>query len=343
MLVRNINYNYLKNVIKHGSFYKDTANWFNRKQDGHMGKWQYFLPKHAEDPARGALLWEEWANNPKFYMLEKQRKLIQKHAEDIGKIFPNVEKIVDLGPGDGKAFITNTIPFLDIYKSALKKYVAIDICSSFCKEATTICKEHVTGIDATGVCKDFTHKISDTNNDDIMMGLCFGGIVGNYESVQNNKNSISLLIKELLLIKQNFPVGSAIIFGLDANQNTASLYESYDDPVHAAYEINVLHRIKRDIMPEQKGFTPDGWQYKMRWYPNSYQFCHIAQVIKRQVFWLDGKEFVFEEGEELVVDNSFKFPVGIFQQAAIRAGYEPLASYLDDDKRMALHVLRVVA
>jgi uncharacterized SAM-dependent methyltransferase len=149
------------------------------------------------------------------------------------------------------------------------------------------------------------------------------------------------LVKELILLRKNLPYGGHLLIGLDANQNEHSLYESYDHPAHSVYEINVLFQIKRDLIPNQAGFKPHDWKYEMAWYPESHQFCHIAEALSDQQFTLAGKDYSIARGEQFVVDNSFKFPVGILQQAALMAGYKPKASFLDDEKRMALHLLEV--
>lgn len=318
-------------------FSRDVLDWFSKKRDGHMGKWQYFDPAYEDDPARGALLWEEWAQTD-FYMLKNQKQLIQKHAQDIANITGPIDLVLDLGPGELSAVESNTLPFMKAYAECLH-YVPVDICDSYADGAARFIHSH-TGKNCQPLNADFTRKLEvpKTSN---LIALCFGSIIGNYEGVQGVRYSVAHLVEELKLIKQNIPQGSYLLIGLDGNQDSQSLYNSYDHSIHGAYEINVLYKIKRDLLSAQSGFQPDKWRYAMCWYPKSYQFCHIAECKEDQTFQYMGQHFTFEKGEQLVVDNSFKFPVGIFQQAAIKAGYKPEASFLDDQKAMALHLLKV--
>lgn len=323
-------------------FLEDTIAWFDRKNDGHMGKWQYCDPLYEDDPARGSVLWREWAQaKSAFYMLKSQSDLIACHAPDIIKMTGPIDTIVDLGPGERQAVQTNTVPFIRSASDFIKTYVSIDLCESYAEDAAEIVSSLSQDIEAYPLNQDFLLSKPYYPASSKVLGLCFGGIVGNYAGPQGAKDAIPMLVRELELLRKNMPHGGHLLVGLDANQNEQSLYASYDHPAHADYEINVLYQIKRDLIPDQAGFKPDQWKYEMAWYAQSYQFCHIAEATEDQRFVLAGKEYTISKGEQFVVDNSFKFPVGIFQQAALMAGYTVKASFLDDDRRMALHLLEV--
>lgn len=323
-------------------FLEDTIAWFSRQNDGHMGKWQYCDPLYEGDPAQGSVLWREWAQaDSAFYMLKSQTQLISRYANEIIKMTGPIDTIVDLGPGEVQAIQTNTLPFVDAAEEWMKTYVSIDLCESYANDAANIVSAHNPKIKTFPINQDFLLDRPYYPASPKVLGLCFGGIVGNYAGPQGVKDAIPKLVKELKLLRKNLPHGGHLLVGLDANQNEQSLYESYDHTAHAVYEINLMYQIKRDLVSEQTGFKPEAWKYEMAWYPNSYQFCHIAEALTDQQFTMAGKEYSISKGEQFVVDNSFKFPVGILQQAALMAGYTPKASFLDDDKRMALHLLGI--
>lgn len=324
-------------------FLEDTVAWFNRKNDGHMGKWQYCDPLYTNDPARGSVLWRQWVESESsFYMLKSQTNLIARYATDIVELVGPIDTIIDIGPGEQKAVQTNTVPFVKASANFINKYVSIDLCESYAYDAARIVSTLDDKIDTFPLHQDFLLSKPNYPASANVLGLCFGGIVGNYAGPQEATDAIPMLIRELRLLRKNIPSGGHLLVGLDANQDKQSLYESYDHPAHAAYEINVLYQIKRDLIPDETGFKPEKWGYRMAWYPRSYQFCHIAEALEEQYFMLEGKEYFIAKGEQFVVDNSFKFPVGVFQHAAFRAGYMVEASFLDDDNRMALHVLKAV-
>jgi uncharacterized SAM-dependent methyltransferase len=79
----------------------------------------------------------------------------------------------------------------------------------------------------------------------------------------------------------------------------------------------------------------------MKWWPNSYQFCHLAEVTKPQKFTMLGQAFEFAVGDQLVIDNSFKFPVLAMQRATQMAGSHYIRPFADNDGRMVVHALRL--
>lgn len=331
-----------KNLHQNTPFFHDTLMWFKKKNDGHMGKWQYCDPKYDGDSAKGSILWEKWVKSPSsYYMLRSQACLIQKYAKAILNLTGPIDILIDLGPGEKEAVHSNTIPFVNNLTHSLKAYIPVDLCKSYVDDAKKIVRKAAPKAIGFPHTHDFLNNIINYPKSPHTLALCFGGIIGNYAGTQRTQDFLPKLIGELEDIKRNLPLGGYIIIGLDANQDAFSLIDSYDHPFQAEFEINIMHRIKRDLFMHERGYNPNYWEYRVKWHANSFQICHLAHATKDQNFWMGNDYINIRAGEEFVIDNSFKFPVGIFQQAAIHAGYEPLASYLDDEKRMALHLLRV--
>jgi len=321
---------------------KDVENLFLHKQAGHMGKWQYSTPHHENDIVNGEHLYSKWIENAeKYYVSRNYAALLEKHAHDIYQHSKECTFLVDLGPGDEKAVSRNTFPVLKNH-SRIQHYWALDICSSYSNGAAHAVKNKFPQVKSTAVSYNFYEPNSSIANKDNKIVLYASGTIGNYTGHAQSKSCLSDMIKNLTSLKSILFIGDILVVGLDTNQNAETLYDSYNHPLHELFEMNLMQRIKRDIIPNEIGFIPTAWKYKMRWYPETYQFCHIAEATESQRFSTNSSYFTINKGDQFIIDNSFKFPVGVFQQAAIHAGYEPLASYLDDDKRMALHVLRVV-
>jgi uncharacterized SAM-dependent methyltransferase len=168
-----------------------------------------------------------------------------------------------------------------------------------------------------------------------------GGTIGNIPAPQNAGNAIELMADRIRRLKFNLPVGTVIFVGLEATQDAQLLYGEYDHPAHIEFETNLMHGIKRDVLPSERGFDPEGWKYAMSWWPESHQFCHLMEATSDQRFGLLGREFRFAAGDQLVIDNSFKLPVLAMQRAAQIAGSEYLCPFADQDGRMVVHALRL--
>jgi hypothetical protein len=54
-----------------------------------------------------------------------------------------------------------------------------------------------------------------------------------------------------------------------------------------------------------------------------------------------GRDFAFEKGDQLVIDNSFKFPVLAMQRSAQMTGTRYIKPFADKDGRMVIHGLEL--
>lgn len=324
------------------SFTKDTLAWFLGNQHGHMGKWQYLEPKSATDPCRGNELWDIWENlSQEGNMLNRQKQIIKDHANDMAALTGPVATLVDLGPGGERAVQNNTIPFVQAYGQHLRLYTAIDMNEDFATWAAEQVKRTSPFIYANGISEDFYGDNLVLASEHPAAVLFNGGTIGNFQAEQNTPHAVSLMAAQIKKLKRNMPKDAFIFIGLEATQDPTLLYGDYDHPAHAAYEINVMHGIKRDIIPHEDGFNPDAWKYSMAWWPDAFQFCHIAEATEAQSFYLNGIRFDIPQGKQLVVDNSFKFPVLAMQKAASMAGSRYIQPFADKDGRMVVHAMQL--
>ncbi len=323
------------------SFEADTFDWFSGRS-GHMERWQYLEPRYEGDPVRGSKLWNIWESAAgDDNMLKRQGRIIAEQAADMVALTKPCHTLVDLGPGGMNAVIRNTVPFIEQYGEDLSTYIAVDVSM----EATSSSKNYIENLKSGLMCHavhdDFLKSGLSLPTDRKTVALFMGGTIGNIEAEQNTRNALSLMASRIRQLKQNLPVGTVIFIGLEATQSGSILFGDYDHPRHAEFEMNIMHGIKRDILSREKGFNPDAWKYSMAWWPDSYQFCHLAEATHKQKFSMRGKEFEFEKGTQLVIDNSFKFPILAMQRSAQIAGTKYLRPFLDNEGRMVIHALKL--
>lgn len=329
-------------TLKPDVFTKDTLDWFLGHKHGHMGKWQYLEPHHQNDPCRGQELWDRWENvSQSGNMLNRQKQIMSNYADKIAKLANERLNIVDLGPGGQHAVIGNTLPIIEALGNKEISYTAVDINKDYATDATRLINAVLPHIETQAIVTDFTKPINQMDAKSDYLVLFNGGTIGNYEAAPNTPIAIELMAQRIKELKQNYTSGSFMLIGLEATQDPDTLYGDYDHPTHAEYEINLMHGIKRDVIPDQNGFDPYAWKYTMKWWPKSYQFCHIAEATKAQSFTLWGHRFEFKKGTQFVVDNSFKFPILAMQKAAKLAGTKYITALPDDDNRMVSHLLEI--
>lgn len=324
----------LKQSIK-DEFAKDTYDWLVGNRHGHMGKWQYLESEYEGDPVRGAELWDVWERAVgDDNMLARQGEIIKTQSEDIATLTAPRHSLIDLGPGGVHAINQNTVPLISAYGS-IESYAAIDIA----REAADNACSHIAdifNIRTTPIYGDFL-DLHHIENRDRCVALMMGGTIGNFEAEQNTPYAIELMARKIQQLKKVLPQGTVLLVGLEATQDQALLYGDYDHPTHAEYEINIMHGIKRDVLADQEGFNPYAWKYAMKWWPQAYQFCHLAEATVDQTFRIQGQTVEIKKGQQLVIDNSFKFPILAMQKSARLARTQYLKAFLDKDKRMVVH------
>ena len=336
----------LNQVLKtesHSELLIDTYDWFLEKRYAHMGKWQYMQSAFEGDVVRADKLWDAWEQEASKgdNMLKRQGQIIENQITDMITLTQPCQTLVDLGPGGMNAVSKNTVPFTTGYQDALQSYIAIDMS----KEAAINAKNHIqsfnTGIETHALHDDFISTELDIPHNGKTVALMMGGTIGNFEAKANTPDAIGLMAKRITSLKNSMPKGTIIFIGLEATQNTKHLYASYDHEAHAKFEINLMHGIKRDLLSEENGFDPYAWKYSMQWYPEAHQFCHIAEATELQRFEMMGQDMRFTKGSQLIIDNSFKFPVLAMQRATQKAHTEYLKPFSDPEGRMVIHAIQL--
>lgn len=324
------------------TFEADVFDWFSRTRAGHMEQYQYLEPTYANDPVRGSKLWNAWeAVAPEDNMLKRQGQIIEEQLQDMVAMTKPRRTLVDLGTGGLNAFIRNTIPFITAYEDDLDRIISVDVSKEAAHSPDVHLQSSHPELKFYGVQDDFLRSGLSLPLNGRTVVLFMGGTIGNIEADQKAPNPLELMAARIGQLKQNFPAGTVVFIGLEATQSEKILYGDYDHPAHAEFEINIMHGIKRDVLPDEDGFDPGGWKYAMKWWPESHQFCHLAEATCAQTFSMRGRDFVFEKGDQLVIDNSFKFPVLAMQRSAQMAGTRYIKPFADKDGRMVIHGLEL--
>jgi uncharacterized SAM-dependent methyltransferase len=323
----------------HDAFAADTFEWFCGRA-GHMERWQYLDPAFEGDVVRGSHLWTAWeAVSGKDNMLHRQGRIIGGQVNEMVALTKPRHTLIDLGPGSFAAISRNTMPFINAYGDDLGRYISVDVSQSIAEGARNFMAGK--GMQSFSVNDDFFEEGLRLPYKGECVAVFMGGTIGNIEAAQNTDNAIGLMASRIQQLKHNLPAGTVIFIGLEATQDGDLLYADYDHAAHAEFEINMVHGIKRDLLANEDGFDPYGWKYAMKWWPNSYQFCHLAEVTKPQRFTMLGRDFEFAAGDQLVIDNSFKFPVLAMQRATQMAGSHYISPFADEDGRMVVHALKL--
>lgn len=334
-------HNKLNKIAKKGdsALTKDCVSLFSGNQFGHIGIYAYSTPKFIGDTVNGSQLWANFVKNSQSYYIPTQENLlIQEAAPCIIKLLPNIATLIDLGVGSLSATQSKTLPFIRSSQK-LKYYIPVDISLDFMTQAKFAVRQekpsvHIHPCIADFMCENIIYPVELP-----VLALSFGGSVTNIAGNAKEGVPIAKIIHTLKHFSKLIGHGGHFVVTQDTNQNGEEIISSYIHPDHSKMEENLMHRIARDC-PVNGNFNPNAWQYEPVWIAENSQLCHTVVAQAAQEFELAGKSFSFAKGHRLHLDNSFKYPIDLFQDMAQQAGFDVVKTYTKKGNHIALHVLR---
>ena len=136
-------------------------------------------------------------------------------------------------------------------------------------------------------------------------------------------------------------VGSdCLLIGVDLRKDVETLHAAYNDSagVTAAFNLNLLHRINREIGGD---FDIDSFAHDARWVPEFGRIeMHLVSVCAQTVS-IGGESFEFKSGESIHTEDSRKYDVEGFKDLAREAGWNSIDCWTDPDDLFSIHLLRV--
>ena len=307
---------------------------------GNMGKWGYSSQLHKDDPVCGGVLWDLFVVlHPDYYPKRNQIPLIQKNLSWLHSVTGDVDTILDFGCGGDEAIQNQAIPVLKEFNKA-STYVPIDLCTSFVEGATVQVEQNFNGsIKVVPLEEDFSKPINGVPAGK-KLGLFFGAST-NFEDFPQGMKSLLASFREAVG-KDGY-----VAMAIDTNLDPASVKQSYDHPLHHQQEVNLIHRLKRDLNITGN-LDPTAWKYETdieefeHFGHKVLLASHVLVATRTQSFFIDDEHIGIKEGERLVADKSYKIPVALMDILARQEGYAPLGSVYDSQNRMAMPVYRAL-
>jgi dimethylhistidine N-methyltransferase len=137
------------------------------------------------------------------------------------------------------------------------------------------------------------------------------------------------------------PKGGVLV-GIDLKKDPAALHRAYNDPqgVTAAFNKNLLVRMNRELDADfdENSF----WHYACYEPQLSRIEMHLVSK-KRQQVAVCGRVFVFDEGESLLTECSYKYGEQEFATLARLAGLQVNRIFMDPERKFAVFYLTAIS
>ena len=287
-------------------------------------------PKYFYD-ARGSQLFDAICELPEYYPTRTELAILSTHAREIAAQMGARAEIVEFGAGSC-AKVGLLLEAMD----RPARYLPIDISGEHLAAAAAELREQYPALDVQPVIADYTQRLllpAQLPGAGQRVGFFPGSTVGNFTPAE---------ALHFLQVAGQVLRGGALLLGADLVKEPAVLHAAYSDAqgVTAAFNLNLLTRANRELRTDfvEQQFAHSAFYNA----PLQRIEMHLVSRCRQQVT-LAGAAHLFEEGETLHTENSYKFTIDGLRALAACAGFRPGPVWTDPQRMFSLHWLQAPA
>jgi L-histidine Nalpha-methyltransferase len=208
----------------------------------------------------------------------------------------------------------------------------VDISGDFLKVQAEALRKDFAALDVYPVTADFTapFALPDAVSAMPKVGFFPGSTLGNFEPHE----ACGFLRSARDILGQ----GAQMVIGVDLEKNERVLYNAYNDAdgVTARFNLNVLHRINREL---GGNFDLSAFTHRAIYNRERHRIEMHLISRKTQTVRVLGRSFSFRAGETIHTENSYKYSLERFAALARGSGWTPRESWTDPGAMFSVHAL----
>mgnify|MGYP006093193327 FL=1 len=287
------------------------------------------LPSKYFYDERGSQLFDDICELPEYYPTRTEMALLRDISADVAALVGEGATVIEFGSGSS----TKIRILLDALDSPLA-YVPVDISREHLLMSAKGLAGNYPDLRVVPVCADYTQpfEVPQIDGEKVRAGFFPGSTIGNF----TRSEAISFLQAAATDLGHN----NGLLIGVDLRKDVETLHAAYNDSagVTAAFNLNLLHRINREIGGD---FDIDSFAHDARWVPEFGRIeMHLVSVCAQTVS-IGGESFEFKSGESIHTEDSRKYDVEGFKDLAREAGWNSVDCWTDPDDLFSIHLLRV--
>ena len=287
------------------------------------------LPSKYFYDERGSQLFDDICELPEYYPTRTEMALLRDISADVAALVGEGATVIEFGSGSS----TKIRILLDALDSPLA-YVPVDISREHLLMSAKGLAGNYPDLRVVPVCADYTQpfEVPQIDGEKVRAGFFPGSTIGNF----TRSEAISFLQAAATDLGHN----NGLLIGVDLRKDVETLHAAYNDSagVTAAFNLNLLHRINREIGGD---FDIDSFAHDARWVPEFGRIeMHLVSVCAQTVS-VGGESFEFKSGESIHTEDSRKYDVEGFKDLAREAGWNSIDCWTDPDDLFSIHLLRV--
>jgi dimethylhistidine N-methyltransferase len=246
-----------------------------------------------------------------------ERDIFALYQDDIAAQLPADCTFIDLGAGDcckAASLFASIRP---------KTYLAADVSEAYLREALKVVSRRPDAPVLSGLVVNFAKGLPAGCLETLIPSesprVFFypGSSIGNFHPQQ---------AAEFLQGLARDHEAAALVIGIDLVKPVPDMEAAYDDAlgVTAAFNLNLLRVLNRSV---ETDFNPRDWSHKALFDAQASRIeMHLVARHDVTVTWPSGRR-VFQAGETLHTENSYKYTETAFADLLRKAGYRVVAAY----------------
>lgn len=277
----------------------------------------------------GSRLFDRICELPEYYPTRTEMQILKAHRAEIANLIGPDACLVEFGCGS-LAKVRQLVEAMP----RLGGLVAVDISRDHLLDAATALAEDYPRLPVAAVCADFTRPLSlpGIAQQRRRVGFFPGSTIGNFEPDEARSF--------LRTVADDLGPQGALLIGVDLVKDRETLERAYNDRdgLTAAFNLNLLSRINRDLCGS---FEPRFFRHHAFWSEDASRIEMHLISRRRQRVHLAGRSVLFDEGEAVHTENSYKYTVAGFHRLAGESGFRPAQTWTDSKGLFSLHFLTV--
>lgn len=293
-----------------------------------MPKW---LPAWLFYDTAGSQLFNQITALPEYYLTRTERSIFSDYSHEmIGKAADgDALRIVELGAGSADK--TRLLLTAAVDRQDTVIYEPVDVSASALDEAQERIEREISGVVVMPRVEDYTKglELDDAAIGERRLVLYIGSSIGNFEPDE--------ALQLLKNVRAALAPRDSILLGVDLVKDRSTLVAAYDDAagVTADFNRNILARLNRELGAD---FDLSSFAHHALWNEGKSRIeMHLASR-KRQRVQLPALDLKidFEIGETIHTENSYKYRPGQVEETLSSAGFAPINTWTDKEKRFAV-------
>lgn len=286
-------------------------------------------PKFFYD-TQGCVLFSAICELDEYYPTRTEREIFGRYRQEIAAALPAGAQWVDLGCGDC-AKSRSWLEHVDVHR-----FIGVDIAAEWISQAVDAMARHFPDVECIAEGADFTrgfdmHALLGDVDAHPPVFFYPGSSIGNFAP--------DAAVTMLKSVREHLGRDGGLLICVDLRKDPAIMKRAYADVlgVTAAFNKNVL-RVANRIMGSD--FRPENFSHQSRF--DEVRGCIEMRLVanSKQFVRMGGEIRVFEEGEPIVTEHSYKYTPEQFIAVLERAGFSKQTMWTDPQEWFGVFLAR---